>query len=60
MTNPREAQQLLQIEKTLARIADALETQNKLINDVLYYPSDTTKPPYVLVGCNTPLDVITF
>ena len=35
--------------EVLERIADALEAQNKLLNDVLCHPSDLQRPPRVLV-----------
>lgn len=34
--------------ESLVGIRDALEQQNKLLNDIIHYPQDITQPPRIM------------
>jgi hypothetical protein len=34
--------------ESLVGIRDALEKQNKLLNDIIHYPQDITQPPRIM------------
>ena len=46
---------LKDIAKALNKLTEAVEAQNKLLNDVIQYPADMKQPPYLLVGVAGPV-----
>ncbi len=40
---------LKDIAKALNKLTEAVEAQNKLLNDVIQYPADMKQPPRLLV-----------
>ena len=41
---------LKDLVKAVNNLTEAVEAQNKLLNDVIQYPADMKQPPYLLVG----------
>lgn len=50
--------QMHSIDKSLQRIADALEERNKLLNDLIEYPLDMYEPPRIRVTMAAPVEII--
>ena len=48
---------LKDIAKALNKLTEAVEAQNKLLNDVIQYPADMKQPPRLLIGTAGPVQI---
>ena len=44
----------------LQKLAEETERLNKLLNDVIVYPPDTNRPPYILIATACPVETIKY
>lgn len=49
---------LMKLCSKLDSLTEAIEQQNKLLNDIIYYPSDQTEPPRLLIATCGAVEVI--